>query len=239
MASMLFYYTQYVGVTGFLKLYFIPYLVRSASLISILILLTLFSSQITGSWCSRSFITPIRRYRTTGRRNGPSYEVLLQPSTGLSLVGSVAFSYITYVTGKPAPISVIWRSRQCQVSHDHIAHHFFSSIPFCESGCLSIVIYRELNADILDHQPEVTKHLKHVLKDDYNYDSTVRLLLPHKHRVFWSWPQMQNTFRALYRSFSECCFIEDDGDIVFYKNQQGEAGRQLAEPDAVKLWKGI
>ena len=38
----------------------------------------------------------------------------------------------------------------------------------------------------------------------------------------------QNTFRALYRSFRECCFIEDDGDIVFYKNQHGEAQRFLA-----------
>lgn len=39
---------------------------------------------------------------------------------------------------------------------------------------------------------------------------------------------MQNSFRALYRSFTECCFIEDDGDIVFYKNQDGKAQRELA-----------
>ncbi|ETW77100.1 hypothetical protein HETIRDRAFT_441690 [Heterobasidion irregulare TC 32-1] len=76
------------------------------------------------------------------------------------------------------------------VSHDHIAHHFFSSIPFY-------------------NQPYVTEAIKGVLGEDYNYDST-------------------NTFRALYRSFRECCFIEDDGDIVFYKNQHGEAQRFLA-----------
>ncbi|TFK71172.1 delta-12 fatty acid desaturase [Pluteus cervinus] len=40
------------------------------------------------------------------------------------------------------------------VSHDHISHHLFSSIPFY-------------------NQPEVTKILKGVLKEDYNYDSTV------------------------------------------------------------------
>lgn len=80
------------------------------------------------------------------------------------------------------------------VSHDHVAHHLFSSIPFY-------------------NQPEVTEVLKKVLKEDYNYDST-------------------NTFRALYRTFSSCCFIEDDGEIVFYKNRDGEAVRIVA-PDAL------
>ncbi|KAJ7773343.1 delta-12 fatty acid desaturase [Mycena metata] len=75
------------------------------------------------------------------------------------------------------------------VSHDHIAHHLFSSIPFY-------------------NQPKVTEYLKPVLKDHYNYDST-------------------NTFRALYRTFTQCLFIENDGDIVFYKNKNGEAARKL------------
>jgi omega-6 fatty acid desaturase (delta-12 desaturase) len=39
----------------------------------------------------------------------------------------------------------------------------------------------------------------------------------------------QNSFRALYRTFTQCCFIEDDGDIVFYKNKDGKAQRVLAE----------
>lgn len=80
------------------------------------------------------------------------------------------------------------------VSHDHVAHHLFSSIPFY-------------------NQPQVTEILKKVLKEDYNYDST-------------------NTFRALYRTFSTCCFIEDDGEIAFYKNKDGEAVRIIA-PDAL------
>ncbi|KAL0945988.1 hypothetical protein HGRIS_012266 [Hohenbuehelia grisea] len=75
------------------------------------------------------------------------------------------------------------------VSHDHISHHLFSSIPFY-------------------NQPEVTEHIKKVLKEDYNYDST-------------------NSARALYRSFSECCFIEDEGDVMFYKNKNGRAAREL------------
>ncbi|KAF7800238.1 hypothetical protein EIP86_011485 [Pleurotus ostreatoroseus] len=75
------------------------------------------------------------------------------------------------------------------VSHDHIAHHIFSSIPFY-------------------NQPQVTEIIKEILQKDYNYDST-------------------NSFRALYRSFTECCFIEDNGDIVFYKNQDGKAQREV------------
>ncbi|KAJ7091326.1 delta-12 fatty acid desaturase [Mycena belliarum] len=77
------------------------------------------------------------------------------------------------------------------VSHDHVSHHLFSSIPFY-------------------NQPIVTEHIKAVLKDNYNYDST-------------------NSFRALYRTFTQCCFIEDDGDIVFYKNKDGIAARVLAD----------
>ncbi|KJA16240.1 hypothetical protein HYPSUDRAFT_207206 [Hypholoma sublateritium FD-334 SS-4] len=79
------------------------------------------------------------------------------------------------------------------VSHDHVAHHLFSSIPFY-------------------NQPKVTEAIKKVLKDDYNYDST-------------------NTFRALYRTFTQCCFVEDDGDIVFYKNKYGKVSR-IISPDA-------
>ncbi|KAJ7229756.1 fatty acid desaturase-domain-containing protein [Mycena haematopus] len=76
------------------------------------------------------------------------------------------------------------------VSHDHVAHHLFSSIPFY-------------------NQPLVTEHLKTVLGEHYNYDPTP-------------------SFRALYRSFTECAFVEDEGEIIFYKNRKGEAVRFLA-----------
>ncbi|KAJ3825402.1 delta-12 fatty acid desaturase [Lentinula raphanica] len=77
------------------------------------------------------------------------------------------------------------------VSHNHISHHLFSSIPFY-------------------NQPIATEYIKKILKEDYNYDST-------------------NSFRALYRSFVECAFIEDEGNIVFFKNRKGHANRVLAE----------
>ncbi|EED80443.1 predicted protein [Postia placenta Mad-698-R] len=61
-----------------------------------------------------------------------------------------------------------------------------------------------------DNQPEITKCVRSVLKEHYNYDST-------------------NTFFALYRSFTECVFIEEDGAIVFYKDKHGHSQRDVAE----------
>jgi len=80
------------------------------------------------------------------------------------------------------------------ISHDHLAHHFFSSIPFY-------------------NLPQVTEAIKPVLGEYYNYDST-------------------NTFYALWRSFTQCTFVESEGDIVFFKNQHGEA---ILEPKAEGL----
>jgi len=39
------------------------------------------------------------------------------------------------------------------------------------------------------------------------------------------------SFYALYRSFTQCIFVEDEGDIVFYKNKQGEAQRHCGQED--------
>ncbi|KAG6833965.1 hypothetical protein H0H93_012911, partial [Arthromyces matolae] len=58
--------------------------------------------------------------------------------------------------------------------------------------------------------PQITKAIKTVLKEDYNYDSTP-------------------TWYALYRSFTECLFVEEEGDIIFYKNRHGLPARQVAQ----------
>lgn len=81
------------------------------------------------------------------------------------------------------------------ISHDHVAHHFFIKAPFYNG-------------------PQITKAIKTVLKDDYNYDPTP-------------------SFYALYRSFTQCLFIEEEGDIIFYKNKHGVAAREV-EQSAVK-----
>ncbi|KAG7095517.1 hypothetical protein E1B28_006255 [Marasmius oreades] len=70
------------------------------------------------------------------------------------------------------------------ISTDHLAHHFFSGVPFY-------------------NLPEVTEAIKPVLGEYYNYDST-------------------GVLYALWRSFTQCVFVEDEGDIVFFKNRYGE-----------------
>ncbi|KAK7678671.1 hypothetical protein QCA50_018252 [Cerrena zonata] len=100
------------------------------------------------------------------------------------------------------------------VSHDHIAHHFFSQAPFCKSDNQERIIPFDLSW--LDNQPQITQAIRSVLKEDYNYDST-------------------NSLYALYRSFTECVFVEDEGGIVFYKNADGVASRYVADSELVKL----
>ena len=43
---------------------------------------------------------------------------------------------------------------------------------------------------------------------------------------------------ALWRSFTQCTFIEPEGDVVFFKNQRGEAIREHAESDAASKTEG-
>ena len=87
-----------------------------------------------------------------------------------------------------------------------------------------------LTAWRIDNQPQITEAIRTVLKDDYNFDSTVcSCVLISYHHQCWQGSSRQNTFYALYRSFTECVFIEDEGSIVFYKNAEGEASRHIAE----------
>ena len=88
----------------------------------------------------------------------------------------------------------------------------------------------------------MTEAIKGVLQEHYNYDSTVCF----QEGVYQNGADgviavrrfpLQNTFYALYRSFTECCFIEDEGNIVFYKNRHGEASRELAEGVVVDIKK--
>ncbi|KAJ7019344.1 fatty acid desaturase-domain-containing protein [Mycena alexandri] len=58
------------------------------------------------------------------------------------------------------------------------------------------------------NQPIVTEKLRSVLGEHYNYDST-------------------NTFYALYRSFTQCLFIDDDGEILMYRNREGKTARDV------------
>ncbi|KAI9458739.1 delta-12 fatty acid desaturase protein [Boletus coccyginus] len=56
--------------------------------------------------------------------------------------------------------------------------------------------------------PKVHAVIRPLLGDAYSYDST-------------------GVWRALWRSFVECVFVEDTGDILFYKNSTGAAQREV------------
>ncbi|GLB40031.1 putative fatty acid desaturase [Lyophyllum shimeji] len=73
---------------------------------------------------------------------------------------------------------------------DHVAHHFFATVPFY-------------------NLPQVTEAIRPVLGEYYNYDSTPVLY-------------------ALWRSFTQCTFVEDEGTILFFKNQYGDAVIELS-----------
>ncbi|KAJ7454201.1 fatty acid desaturase-domain-containing protein [Mycena latifolia] len=75
------------------------------------------------------------------------------------------------------------------IGTDHVAHHFFSSVPFY-------------------NLPEVTEAIKPVLGDYYNYDDTPALI-------------------ALWRAFTRCTFVEDHGDVVFFKNRAGRIAAEM------------
>ncbi|KAF8653567.1 hypothetical protein AX16_003877 [Volvariella volvacea WC 439] len=155
MAFILYTWTNQVGLSNFLKLYFVPYILANHWIVMLTYL--------------HHTDPSIAHYR------------------------KAEWSFIRGAVSTVDRPLLGWAGRFFlhNVSHDHVSHHLFSSIPFY-------------------NQPQVTEIIKKILKEDYNYDST-------------------NSFRALYRTFTQCCFIEDEGDIVFYKNKDGKALRVVAE----------
>ena len=58
-----------------------------------------------------------------------------------------------------------------------------------------------------DNLPKAHNAILPLLGDAYNYDSSW---------ILW----------ALWRTFNECIFVEDDGEVVFYKNKIGLSRRK-------------
>ncbi|KAG5639052.1 hypothetical protein H0H81_007310 [Sphagnurus paluster] len=186
MSSVLYLWTQKVGLHYFIKLYFVPYIVSGHSLALYVWLMSL--CMAVGKSLDRDAHIP-SPFR-------PNNRTLPQQTVDI-----------------PER-----RRRNCRSPPSRVGWALLLAQRLARPRRASPVLFNSILAANLtvnvDNQPEVTKILKQVLKDDYNYDST-------------------NTFRALYRTFTQCCFIEDDGEIVFYKNKHGKAARVLAE-DALK-----
>ncbi|KAF9012143.1 delta-12 fatty acid desaturase [Hymenopellis radicata] len=175
MGILLSQFTTSFGVAALLKFYIIPYFVRYF-LVPAKAVLTILRPAVQ-SLAYHVHVPPAcRSYRSIYRRSEWTFVRGALSTVDRPFLGWIGRFFLH------------------NASHDHVAHHLFSSIPFC-TFCYNL--------------PAVTEHLKPVLKDDYNYDST-------------------NSFWALYRTFRECCFVEDDGDILFYKNKKGQSARSLA-----------
>ncbi|KAF9453347.1 delta 12 fatty acid epoxygenase [Macrolepiota fuliginosa MF-IS2] len=59
------------------------------------------------------------------------------------------------------------------------------------------------------HAPEATQYVKALLGDHYVTDDTP-------------------AFKALWRNYNFCQFVEDDGEVLFYRNRHGHAARRAA-----------
>jgi hypothetical protein len=88
-----------------------------------------------------------------------------------------------------------------------------------------------------DNQPQVTLALKTLLGPDYMYDSTVTLVLASKDKTCTDASHVQPVYRAVYRAFTQCYFVEDDDEVVFYKDKNGRQGRQLARDSVLNITK--
>ncbi|KIP05950.1 hypothetical protein PHLGIDRAFT_107537 [Phlebiopsis gigantea 11061_1 CR5-6] len=60
------------------------------------------------------------------------------------------------------------------------------------------------------HGPEATSYLRKFIGDHYNYSD-------------------KPAFKALWENYNECQFVEDTGEVLFYRNKEGKAARLAAE----------
>jgi len=60
------------------------------------------------------------------------------------------------------------------------------------------------------HGPEATQHLKAFIGDHYAYSD-------------------EGVFKALWNSYNKCQFVENDGEILFYRDKKGQALRRPSD----------
>ncbi|KAG6834402.1 hypothetical protein H0H93_009832, partial [Arthromyces matolae] len=63
---------------------------------------------------------------------------------------------------------------------------------------------------LIDHGPEATQHLKAFIGDHYAFSE-------------------KHAFKALWESYNKCQFVENEGDVLFYRDRKGQAIRRPAD----------
>jgi len=77
-------------------------------------------------------------------------------------------------------------------------------------------------------ETHVAHHLCSKIPHYNAWDATAALkakLGPHYHQTD------ENCWKSLFKSYSQCRFVEDEGDVVFYKNAKGKAARAVVMQD--------
>ena len=78
------------------------------------------------------------------------------------------------------------------VAHFHVIHHFFPKMPFCK--LITALVRSSRLTGIADHGPEATEYLKAFIGDHYHYSEAP-------------------VFKALWESYNDCQFVEDEGRL--------------------------
>ncbi|KAG6816648.1 hypothetical protein H0H87_004291 [Tephrocybe sp. NHM501043] len=69
---------------------------------------------------------------------------------------------------------------------------------------------RAFDLHLIDHGPEATQHLKAFIGDHYAYSD-------------------KPAFKALWDNYNKCQFVENEGDVLFYRDRKGQAVRRPAD----------
>jgi hypothetical protein len=95
------------------------------------------------------------------------------------------------------------------IAQYHTIHHFFPQLPFCKSMNPIPFDLHLFFIRITDNGKEATEHLKALIGDHYTSSD-------------------EYVFPTLWETYNNCQFVEDEGDIVFYRNKKGESVRKAA-----------
>jgi hypothetical protein len=85
-------------------------------------------------------------------------------------------------------------------AHYHVVHHFFPQMPFCKRVHTDVTTLDIYLTYTIDNCAEATNHLKPLIGEHYNYSDAP-------------------IFQTLWKNYKFCRFVEDEGEILFYKDR--------------------
>ncbi|KAF5366879.1 hypothetical protein D9615_010537 [Tricholomella constricta] len=115
------------------------------------------------------------------------------------------------------------------VAHFHVIHHVSLFLPLAlrallvyatpssSQKCHSFYqVYLMFCLGLADHAPEATQHLKAFIGDHYAYSE-------------------KPAFKALWDNYNNCQFVENEGEVLFYRDKKGRALRRPADQYRVNV----